>query len=221
MSQKRPRIAKFSSEFFMFVLHLRRTEELGNPATLREAARSALQRLEQNAKKAQVDYENFQHAKFALVAFLDETCGVVRWSQAEAWKRNPMQFELYQRYDAGEQFFERLSFLRKDVGKYLEAIEVYYLCIVLGFKGKYQFVGREQLVGLQEQLHREIKSVVRHHTGKLAPEGYPREQIMEVVKKEIPMWVIFAVAASVGLLFYIVMSFLMSSTASTVIQAAS
>lgn len=205
----------------MFVLHLRRTEELGNPAALRESARSALQRLEQNVKKAGVDYDNFQHAKYALVAFLDETCGTVRWSNAEAWKRNPMQFELYQHYDAGEQFFERLAFLRKDIGKYLEALEVYYLCLTLGFKGKYQLVGREQLLQLQDQLHREVKSVVHHHTGKLAPEGYPREQIMETVQKEIPTWVIFAVTASVGLLFYIVMSFLMSSSASGVIQSAS
>lgn len=216
---KRSRLAKYCTEFLLFTLHLRRTENPGHPASLRESVKNALSKLEQKCKEVQLSYQDYQHAKFALVAFLDETVSIPSWQYNDAWKRNPLQFELYQRYDAGEQFFERLAHLRKDPRNNLEALEVYYLCMSLGFKGKYEFVGRDQLAILQDNVYREIQPFLRSEVRQLSPEGYPREALLENVQREIPLWVIFAVAGSIMLLFYLVMSFLMSNSAASVIQS--
>lgn len=202
----------------MFALHIRRTQNPGHPGTLRESTKLALQKLEDTCKKAGVGYQDFQHAKFALVAFLDESVSIPAWPYNDAWKRNPLQFELYGRYDAGEQFFERLSFLRQDVRANVEALEVFYLCLTLGFRGKFEIVGRDQLAVIQDQLYRELQPFVQSGTAQLASSGYPRAKAIAEARREIPIWVIFAVAGSIMLLFYIVMSFLISNTAANVMS---
>ncbi|MBL7977489.1 MAG: type IVB secretion system protein IcmH/DotU [Bacteroidetes Order II. Incertae sedis bacterium] len=218
MSAKRPRLSKFCTEFLMFALHIRRTQNPGHPGTLRESVKLALQKLENTCKQAGVGFQDFQQAKFALVAFLDESVSIPAWPYNDAWKRNPLQFELYGRYDAGEQFFERIAFLRQDVRANLEALEVFYLCLTLGFRGKYEIVGRDQLAALQDQLYRDLQPFVQGASAQLAPSGYPRAKVMAEARREIPVWVIFAIAGSIMILFYIIMSFLISSAAANVMS---
>jgi len=77
--------------------------------------------------------EDYDEARFAVCAWIDEALTSAAWSGQADWHDSPLQLKFYQTRDAGAQFFERLERLtpRQDPVR-----EVYYLCLALGFKGR-------------------------------------------------------------------------------------
>lgn len=82
-------------------------------------------------------------ARYALVAFIDDRVLKSGWVGREAWMSNPLQLQFFREYTAGENFFGRMRALLHR-GEPLFALEVYYLCIALGFAGAMQPAGASQ-----------------------------------------------------------------------------
>ena len=78
---------------------------------------------------------------------------------------------------------------------------------MLGFEGQYKLENRERLRGLVEDLTRQIQGK-RGEIPPLSPRGRRPEELLEMVKRELPVWVIVVISASLVLLFYIGLSFL-------------
>ena len=130
------RLADVYAPCFSLALQLRATNEYGDAEVLRRRIKHLLETTRHEAKRTGLAPEDVREAEFALVAFLDETLLSSEWSQKDRWLARPLQLELYDRYDAGEAFFDRLDGLRANPGLHAEVLEVYYLCMALGFKGK-------------------------------------------------------------------------------------
>lgn len=81
-----------------------------------------------------VPEDEVAEGRFAIVAWCDEMILRSNWSGREEWERDTLQFQLYRTRNAGDEFFERLDRLRADQN---DAREVYFLCLALGFIGKY------------------------------------------------------------------------------------
>jgi type VI secretion system protein ImpK len=78
--------------------------------------------------------EDSDLAKFAVCAWVDETLLSMQWPGRSQWQKEQLQRLFFKTTRAGEEFFERLNRLgvhQQDVR------EVYYLCLALGFSGKY------------------------------------------------------------------------------------
>ena len=75
---------------------------------------------------------------FAVVAFLDESILNSRNPVFADWPRKPMQEEMFGHHIAGEVFFQHLDQLlgRDDSAALADVLEVYYLCLLLGFAGQ-------------------------------------------------------------------------------------
>jgi type VI secretion system protein ImpK len=157
--------------------------------------------------------------KFALVAFLDETIIASEWNKKEEWLARPLQLELFNRFDAGEEFFANLERLRQRPLENISLLKIYYLCMALGFRGRYQVVDREQVRKLIEEVFTEIVRLQRKPLQHLSPHGQRRDEIVDVVVREVPSWIIGVFALATGFLFYLVMSFLISKSADEVVGA--
>ncbi len=82
-----------------------------------------------------------------------------RWQAVkEPWLGKPLQLEHFGTFAAGEEFFRRLDAIRASQDpQRLDVLEVYTLCLCLGFKGKYGGVqGLETLRQLREELTGEL-----------------------------------------------------------------
>lgn len=102
-----------------------------------------------------IDPRDYDDARFAVLAWVDETILNMPWSQREQWTRALLQVRYYNTTNAGEEFFERLNRLRSDERS---VREVYYLCLSLGFRGRYHSDGDEFLL---EQLRKSnLKSIL-------------------------------------------------------------
>ncbi len=208
------------SDFLMLIMQIRITRQIDDPATLRVRVKDLLSRLDSKARSVAIEFEQLESSKYALVAFLDEAITGIEFADKDSWLASPLQMELYNRYDAGEEFFKRLSQLRQRPQSNLQALEIYYLCLVAGFKGKYQHSDPEALRGLIEDIRAEIFRFRETRPPQvLSPHGKPQEGVLEAVSKDIPAWVIGIVAIAIGVLFYIVMSFLIQGAAGSAIES--
>jgi len=217
-SQHNLKLADVCSECFTLILHLRAVREFGDPEILRRRIKDLLDKIERDGRRSEVSPDGIQMAKFALVAFIDESIFTSEWSRRESWRANPLQYELYGRFDAGEEFFRRVDQLRQRTQENAQVLEIFYLCLVLGFKGRYQLFEQEKLRQLIGELHADLRRVVGKPTNVLSPHGRQRDEIVDVVANEIPTWVIGVAAAGIALLIYVVMSFIISGTAKDVAQ---
>jgi type VI secretion system protein ImpK len=201
------------------ILKLRSTREFGDPATLRRRIKGFLQRAERDALSTGAAPEAVRSAKFAVVAFLDETILASDWSEKEAWVNTPLQLELYDRYDAGEVFFDRLQTILDAPERRAEELEVYYLCLALGFKGKYQIHEQERRRELLERAARALRDHADRTTDGLSPQGRPQAPAAGEQRYWVPTWVIGVAALLAALLLYVGLSVYISGSAHEVAHA--
>jgi len=75
-------------------------------------------------------------AKYALVSWIDEVLLETPWDGREWWGNNVLEVELFNTRLCNEQFYVRAqeasTLARRD------ALEVFYVCVVLGFRGLYR-----------------------------------------------------------------------------------
>jgi len=130
--------------------------------------------------------EDYDLARFAIFAWIDEAILNSSWKEKHLWQGEQLQRFYYQTADAGEIFFERLNTLgphQRDVR------EVYYLCLSIGFMGRYCHEGDEYLL---EQLKTSNLKLLTGSSvglpslekGELFPEAYPVESSEMISPKE-------------------------------------
>src|SRR5262245_26077062 len=122
---------------------------------MRRAIGELVKTLEEKGAQRGYRERQLQDAKFALTAFVDETVLAGGFPLREEWERYPMQLEYFKEALAGNKFFERLDWLLKQGESEADVVEVYYLCLLFGFKGKYD-------VFLEDQLPAVVSNVAEH-----------------------------------------------------------
>jgi type VI secretion system protein ImpK len=162
----RHRIAKAFEPCFALILQIRSAEQMEEVASFRETARDLLDASERTAREAGNTDAQIQESLFAIVAFFDETIQESEWADKEQWRSRPLQLERFGRYDAGEEFFVRLEALRADPVEQAAVLEVYYLCLALGYRGRYQVKDCATVQALMETLQADL-SAAPSATGQL------------------------------------------------------
>ncbi|NVN91503.1 MAG: DotU family type IV/VI secretion system protein [Desulfuromonadales bacterium] len=78
--------------------------------------------------------DDYDQARFAICAWVDEAILNSAWNQKSYWLKDQLQRIHYNTTDAGEEFFDRLN----AIGLHQRELrEVFYLCLALGFTGRY------------------------------------------------------------------------------------
>lgn len=208
-----PELTEICSEVFTVILQLRRTSDFGRFDVLRQRIKDLLDRFESRAASAGYSSDDIRLALFACVAFLDETILASEWSQKSEWLARPLQLEYFNRFDAGEEFFVTLEKLRQRSQAMAPVLKIFHMCLSLGFRGKYQVIEREKIRPLIEEIYEELYRGRGKGAVRLSPHGAREGEIIDVVTREIPLWVIGVFAASIGFFFYLIMTVLVSKAA--------
>ena len=114
--------------------------------------------------------EDVELAAFAVVAFLDESILNLRLPIFADWPKQPLQEQRYGHHIAGEIAFKNVANLmqRPDSHEVADVLEVYYLCMLLGFAGRYSLGGKGELYAVQQQIGDKIQRI-RRTTAELSP----------------------------------------------------
>lgn len=147
--------------------------------SFRTQIRRALQSAMSEARGLGYSSEMVQMAVFALVAFLDESILHLQSSVFSEWARRPLQEELFGGHTAGEVFFGNYQGLlsRPDSSESTDCLEIYCLCLLLGFKGRYALSGRGELQSYVRQGREKIARVRGNSAFMKAPPPPPEVRL--------------------------------------------
>ncbi len=147
-------------------------QQIANADGFRRRMTEALADVNREAVKRGYAKEHTIETDFAIVAFLDEVILSSHDPCRNEWAQKPMQDELFNVSVAGELFFTRLEKLltRQDSPELGDMLEVFYLCLLLGFEGKYVVGGRSELHVLMDRVGQRIERI-RGVDTRLAPHG--------------------------------------------------
>jgi type VI secretion system protein ImpK len=147
--------------------------------SFRYQIREALKMADNEARKRGYNGEDIQLTIFAVVAFLDESILNLRNPVFADWPRRPLQEEMFGHHIAGEIFFQNLQKImtRDESQETADVLEVYYLCMLLGFAGKYSMHGRGDLNAIMNAVGQKIRRI-RQLPPDLSPYwALPNEQL--------------------------------------------
>ncbi|HEX4945614.1 MAG TPA: type IVB secretion system protein IcmH/DotU [Blastocatellia bacterium] len=195
-----------------------RAGQIQPSAEMRQLVDGRLKELD--VRGAQLGYkeQQLQNVKFALAAFVDETVLAGGFEVRNEWERYPLQLQYFQEQFAGVKFFDRLDALLKNAESEADVIEVYYLCLLLGFKGKYHIYMEDQLPGVLQNVAGHLQRVGRLKNSVLSPHWKVSDQPappQETKVPTMPAWVKMVALGSLALvaLSYLLFQFLLTNQA--------
>jgi type VI secretion system protein ImpK len=132
-----------------------------NPEMFRRRTKEALAEVTREAMKRNYAAEHTMETDFALIALLDEVILSSHDPSRDVWAQKPLQEELFGISTAGEIFFTRIERLlnRPDSVELADMLEVYYLCLLLGFEGQYVGGNKSELHLLSDRLRLRIERI--------------------------------------------------------------
>ena len=205
-------------EVFTAVVRLRYNRQAVMDAeAFRAQMRQGLRVAEQEARSRGCNPEDVKQVIFAVVAFLDESVLSSGNPVFANWPRLPLQAELFGNQLAGEIFFQELqkTLNRNDSNETADLLEVYYLCLLLGFKGRYAAGGdlRGVMAAIQEKIRR-----IRGPAGPLSPRGAIPADAVRVVHSDRVSRVLghaALITAGIAMVAFVVFKFVLMSGVSS------
>ncbi|NJK31398.1 MAG: DotU family type IV/VI secretion system protein [Deltaproteobacteria bacterium] len=111
---------------------------------------------------------------YAIVALADEIAMHKAGPIRDLWAQRPLQLHYFNENLAGEGFFHRLGAVMSDPGR-IDALRVFYTCLLLGFQGQYAIRGGElQLDATIQQVKRALAKELKDEPLSVNP-NRPRE----------------------------------------------
>ncbi|MFZ5522439.1 MAG: type IVB secretion system protein IcmH/DotU [Pseudomonadota bacterium] len=187
---------------FYLVFLLRQRQAPRDAAEFRERIKDFLMEFERGALRLKADAEDVHLAKYAFCALVDETVLSSSFRVRDAWERQPLQLQFFGDQLAGEHFFDKLEAVRAQGARRLQVLEVFHMCLLLGFQGKYLLEGSEKLGYYTARLGDEIA----HLKGKrapFAPHWAAPDKVIHALRHEVPLWAVASVVALFGLTAFI------------------
>jgi type VI secretion system protein ImpK len=158
--------------------------------------------VDRNAKALGIASDDVTAAKYAFCAAVDEIILRSDYALREAWETRPLQLRVFGDQLAGEHFFNRLEDLRAKGNVHLQALEVFHMCLLLGFQGRYALDGRDRLAYLNARLGDEIARMRGTSRG-FAPHAERPDQVANRLSSNTSLWVMSGVFALAGLAAFV------------------
>jgi type VI secretion system protein ImpK len=136
-------------------------QKVANAESFRTDIRQMLVEANQEGRKHGYSPEDIRLAMFAVIAFLDESILNSRLPMFADWSRKPLQQEIFGGHQAGEIYFQNIDKLlqQSDSTVLADVLEVYLLCLLLGYGGKYSVMGRGELRSIGESMAERIRRI--------------------------------------------------------------
>jgi type VI secretion system protein ImpK len=163
-------------------------------AGLRRQALDQLREFESRARAAGVANETVLAARYALCSAIDEAVLSTPWGAQSEWREQTLLVTLHREAWGGEKFFDMLERISADPGRHIDLMELQYVCIALGFAGKYAVADRGQarLAQIQTDLYRRIRTYRGVPPTELSLHWRGMQDRRNPVIRYVPWWVVGA-----------------------------
>ncbi len=204
------------SDVLSLILQLRNSQDLPAPDILQRRVLGLFETMMQNGREARIPEQDMMDVKYALAAFADEVIYHSSWPGRTQWLNNPLQLQFFQENTAGDGFFERLDNLHAQRGRD-HVTQIYFLCLALGFQGKFRLGQQEGLSAVVEGVGNHVALAVGGGEV-LAPNAERRDGGAGAVRRELPFLAIALGFFVVALLVVIVLRVVVGNSAEEVAE---
>jgi len=190
-------LVQAASPLLLLAVQLRNSVSQPDAAHLRDQVIAQVRQFESHAQAAGVAAQTVTAARYVLCSTLDESVMNTPWGQQSGWAAKTLLVIFHGESYGGEKFFVILDRLCADFSRHIDLIELMYICLTLGFGGRYQIEadGRAKLADIQEDLYRRLKGQRAPAAEELAPHWKGIEDRRNPLVRYVPLWVIVAAGA--------------------------
>lgn len=147
---------------------------------------------EMRALQEGMEHSQVMAARYVLCTVLDEAVVTTVWGNESEWAQMSLLSNFHNETFGGEKFFQLLEQVTRNPVKHLPMLELMYLCLSLGFEGKFRVMprGMLELEAIRDSLYRQIRLLRGDVPRELSPhwEGL-REQQRGLVRI-VPWWLV-------------------------------
>ena len=103
-------------------------------------------------------------SRYIMCSFVDEMILTTPWGGMSHWSTQSLLSFFHKEALGGAKFFEILKRNEQQSARYIDILELSYVCLSLGFLGKYRLraSGPSEISSLQENLYQHIRQVRQH-----------------------------------------------------------
>ncbi|WP_097460390.1 type IVB secretion system protein IcmH/DotU [Mangrovitalea sediminis] len=188
---------------------LRHLDQYQDVTRLHQQCLQMVKEFERQLRKQDVDLDDLHAARYALCALIDETVLHTVWGNESSWGTHTLVATLHKETVGGERFFELLAKCQETPVKHLHLLELFYLCLALGFEGKLRLAerGRERLDTLRSELYHSIQRQRDVDSARLTPDAEKNVIREPSLGEKLPLWVGCALILALMLAIYLGFSY--------------
>jgi type VI secretion system protein ImpK len=137
-------------------------------ALLRQRLIDEVREFDAACARAGVPDDQRQIARYALCTVLDEAIQATPWGGTANWAQQSLLINFHGENWGGEKFFLVLNKLAETPARYADLLELFYVCLSLGFMGRFRMgdaSGRQALAELREKVYQ----LIRQKRGEVDP----------------------------------------------------
>ncbi len=180
---------------------------------LRRAMVQAVRRFETEALATGMDTRSLRAARYALCATVDDLVLSTPWGSASSWAQQSMTSVFHNEVTGGERFFEILDQMQQDLGHHEPVVELMYLCMSLGFVGRYRVMPRgvAALSELRDGVYRTIRQRRGDFERDLSPQWRGIVAGARRFSQRVPLWAVGLVTATVAAVLFITFTLMLAN----------
>lgn len=180
------------------ILQFANTPSYPNPTGLHDILIRQIQTFEHQAKKNGVAPEKIIAARYALCTLIDECISSTPWGSNE-WGKNSLLIFFHNEGFGGEKFFQLLDRLIENPNNNIDILELLYICLALGFKGRYHLMtsGNKQLDEIRERLAQIISRTKNVYEQDLSPQWKTTPVKRTKFFLYLPIWAIVTLCGAI------------------------
>ncbi len=170
---------------------------------------------EERARKAAVPEEDVLAARYTLCTVVDEAVLNTPWGVESGWAARSLLITFHRETFGGEKVFRIVERVLSEPRRYLALLELLYICVSLGFEGRYRIAdrGSARLVDVRQELFRCIQTLRGTPEAALSPQWKGVENKRRKMLHLVPLWVVATACAAVLLATFIILNARLSDRA--------
>lgn len=197
---------------------LRGTPSHPDPEGLREGLTRQVRSFETCARAKGLVDAVVLPARYVLCSLIDESVLDTPWGSHSVWSNRGMLISFHNEAWGGEKFFSALDRLLAYPAGNIHLLELMYLCLALGFEGRYRVRegGHAQLERVREHLYQTIRAQRGEPETELSPHWQGVTQKRDPLIHQLPLWVFASLAALALLALFAYFTFALNRTSDPV-----
>lgn len=208
-----PRLGKLNplesaaSGLLALLTQLKNSRSHHDPSGLKNQIIREINDFQNDALHKDVDQKTVSTARYVLCTALDDAVLNTPWGNNSNWAQQSLLSTFHKEVSGGERFFKILKSLGQNPGQNIDLLELMYLCLALGFEGRYRIVenGKDKLAQIRDWLYRLISQERGTVERTLSPHWEGVVEQKNPLLRFMPMWVFIAIAAGLLATLFVVL----------------